>query len=409
MHDIKPYTISIPDSQIDNLRQKLALTTFPDELDDAGWDYGAPLQDVKRIATHWKDAYDWRKAEASLNKLPNFMTIIDVDGFGPIDIHFVHQKSEVKNAIPLLFVHGWPGSFIEVTKILPILTGGEKNGGPAFHVVAPSLPNFGFSGGIKKKGFDQPQYAEVCHKLMLALGYGEYVTQGGDWGFGITRTMGQLFHHQVKASHINTVVSGPPISLWNPFAFCKFLFLYALKWYTPAELEGLKRTQDYRDRGQGYYHQQTTRPQTLGYSLADSPVGLLGWVYEKLGIWSDGYEWSDDEVCTWLSIYWFSTAGPAASVRIYYEAARDSNNVFEKAMKYNGKVPLGLSYFPKEVCLLPRAWGPTLGPIIFRNEHDHGGHFAAYEVPDRLAGDLGIMFGRGGPAFGCVPGKDGYA
>lgn len=178
MADIAPYTISVAQSAIDDLKQRLALSKFPDELDDSGWDLGSPLADVKRLAAYWRDSFDWRKAEAKLNELPQFTTTIQCDNFDPIQIHFIHKKSEVEAAIPLLFVHGWPGSFIEVTKILdPLTQGGTDH--PAFHVVALSLPNFGFSGGVKKRGFALEQYAETCNKLMLKLGYNEYVTQGG--------------------------------------------------------------------------------------------------------------------------------------------------------------------------------------------------------------------------------------
>lgn len=180
MADIKPYTISVPGSAIDDLRQRLALTKYPDELDDAGWDMGVPLSDLKNLVQHWKDKYDWRAAEREMNKLPQFVTPIQCDGFEPLAIHFVHQPSKVKNAIPLLFVHGWPGNFLEVTKILGPLGDGDGVNTPAFHIVAPSLPNFGFSEGTKKRGFSLSQYAETMNKLMLKLGYDEYVTQGGE-------------------------------------------------------------------------------------------------------------------------------------------------------------------------------------------------------------------------------------
>jgi hypothetical protein len=179
MADIEPYSIAVPASAIDDLKQRLSLARFPDELDDAGWDMGSPLSDVKRLTQYWKDNYDWRATEKELNKLPQFITPIQCDGFEPLAIHFVHQPSQVKNAIPLLFIHGWPGSFMEVTKILGPLGEGDGINAPAFHIVAPSLPNFGFSESTKKRGFALAQYAETLNKLMLKLGYSEYVTQGG--------------------------------------------------------------------------------------------------------------------------------------------------------------------------------------------------------------------------------------
>jgi hypothetical protein len=168
----QPFKINIPDSKLKDLSQRLALTTLPSQLEtDEPWDIGTPVAEVQRLAKYWRAGFDWRKAEAKINNLPNFMTTIEVDGFGSLDIHYVHQVSSNHNAIPLLFSHGWPGSFLEVTKLLPLL---NNENGPAFHVVAPSLPNFGFSSGVTKRGFGVDQYGEVCHKLMLKLGYDEY-------------------------------------------------------------------------------------------------------------------------------------------------------------------------------------------------------------------------------------------
>lgn len=173
MESINSYNISVSDEKLEKLAQKLSLTSFPDELDDAGWDHGAPLADVKRLTQYWIKNFSWRVQESKINELPNYMTSIEVDGFGSLDVHFIHRKSKVAAAIPLLFVHGWPGNFLEVSKLLPLLcSGGEEF--PAFHIVAPSLPNFGFSSGTSKRGFSLPQYAETFNKLMHKLGYSEY-------------------------------------------------------------------------------------------------------------------------------------------------------------------------------------------------------------------------------------------
>ncbi|KAF2750196.1 alpha/beta-hydrolase [Sporormia fimetaria CBS 119925] len=408
MSPIKPYTISVPDSQINQLKQKLALATFPDELDQAEWEYGAPLDDVKRIAAYWRDEYDWRKAERKLNELPNFVTGIKVEGFEEVDVHFIHQKSGREGAVPLLFVHGWPGSFLEVTKILPLLASSPENGGPAFDVVAPSLPNFCFSSGVKQKGFAQKEYAETCHQLMLKLGYEQYVTQGGDWGSTITRILSLMHPTHCRATHINMILASPPPPS-SPFSYLSFLLTHLLSLYTPQEKAGLERTQAFGKSGQAYLQLQTTKPQTLGYSLADSPVGLLAWIYEKLHDWTDGYEWTEEEVCTWVSVYAFSVAGPAASVRIYKESAGGEYPAFETAKGWiGGGVKVGLSYFPREILQLPKSWAKNLGDVVFIGEHDKGGHFAAWEVPERLVGDLRIMFGKGGKAFGVVEGRSGY-
>ncbi|KAL8786926.1 MAG: hypothetical protein Q9195_008005 [Heterodermia aff. obscurata] len=394
---MEPYTISVPDEKLTSLAQKLSSTTFPDELDDAGWDYGAPLADVKRLVKHWQENYDWRKQEAEINKLPNYRTKIQVDGFETLDIHFVYQKSDIEGAIPLLFVHGWPGSFLEVTKILPQLTQGGTDV-PAFHVVAPSLPNFGFSSGTKKKGFKLPQYAETCHKLMLSLGYPKFVTQGGDWGTMITRIMGLLYPTSVLASHINMIRGSAPTLTSHPILYLQHL----LTPYNPRERAGFARTAWFQQEGSGYRITQGTKPQTLGYSLASSPVGLLAWIYEKLHDWTDEYPWTEDEILTWVSVYLFSTAGPAASLRIYYEAAHDQEMGRARTEGWIGGVKLGVAHFARELSVVPKSWGRTMGPVVWESEWESGGHFAAWERPDALVGDLRGMFGRRGGAEAVV-------
>ncbi|KIM43413.1 hypothetical protein M413DRAFT_444239 [Hebeloma cylindrosporum] len=395
---IKAFKIEISDEAIEILQKKLALTTLPDELEGAGRDYGVPLADVQRLLARWKDGYDWRKYEKQLNdELPQFQKQIEVAGFDSLNIHYVHQKSKVEGAIPLLFVHGWPGSFYEVRKILPLLTQGSTDE-VSFHVVALSLPGYGFSEGPKKRGFAIDQYAEVGHKLMLSLGYEEYVTQGGDWGYAITERMASLYGGlHSKAWHTNFERSTPPKPLSSPWGY----FSHLISKYTPAEKAGLERTAWFMKKGRGYSAEQSTRPQTLGYSLADSPVGLLAWIYEKLVNWTDEYPWEDDEVLTWVSIYWFSTAGPTAATRIYYEKANEKN------ISKPPTIPHGVSYFPKELYHAPRTWARN-SYLVFEAEHDSGGHFAAHEKPAELVADLKKMFGKGGPAYGVIEGRKGY-
>ncbi|TFY61049.1 hypothetical protein EVJ58_g4756 [Rhodofomes roseus] len=398
----QPFSVSVPDADIASLRQKLALTRFPDELDDAAWNYGVPLADVKRLVARWKDGYDWRAAEASINEIPQFTTDVEVEGFGTLNVHFIHKKSEVKGAIPLLFVHGWPGHFLEARKLLPLLTSALPDH-PSFHVVAPSLPNFGFSESVKKPGFGVVKHAEACHQLMLSLGYTEYVVQGGDWGSWIIRTMAATYGSSVKAWHTNYA------SAVSPPSFSRYPRLWLKNLVTPLterERASLKRLPDFNRTGRGYSTQQGTQPQTLGYSLADSPAGLLAWIYEKLVLWSDEYPWDDDEVLTWISVYWFSRAGPAASARIYYEDARARED--PKRVDPWCTSPGGVSYFPKEMIAPPKTWTRMMGNVVFDSEHESGGHFAAHEKPDDLAADIRAMFGKGGPAFGVVPDKAGY-
>ncbi|EIM85821.1 alpha/beta-hydrolase [Stereum hirsutum FP-91666 SS1] len=398
-----PFQISIPDDALSALKTRLSLTRFPDELDEAGWDYGAPLKDIQRLVAYWKDGYDWRKHEREMNEgLRMFTRDVEVEGHGVLNVHYVHERSGVDGALPLFFSHGWPGSFAEVQKLLPLLTAASPDH-PSFHVVAFSLPGYGFSEAPHKPGFAGKQYAEVAHKLMLALGYNEYVVQGGDWGNLITRTMAKNYGPEhVKGWHTNMPLALEPSLFSQPLTWLS----HKLSTYTPQEKAHLARGEFITRTGRGYFEIQATKPQTIGYSMADSPVGLLAWIYEKLVVWTDEYEWSDDEVLTWVSIYWFSRAGPAAAARIYYET-RQSGERNNPPMGI--VVPIGVAYFPKELRVPPRSWIRSVGNVVFESEHDRGGHFAAHENPEGLADDLRKMFGRGGPAYGVVPGKTGYA
>ncbi|PGH15540.1 hypothetical protein AJ79_02322 [Helicocarpus griseus UAMH5409] len=427
----RPYTISVPQPQIDRLQQKLALADLPDELDGAGWDLGTPLAEVSRLVKVWQ-SWDWREAEKRLNEAcTQYETEVEVEGFGSLNVHFVHERSKAavdgEKAIPLLFVHGWPGSFVEVLKILPLLTqcnDSNNSDSPSFHIVAPSLPNYGFSQGVSKRGFGLAQYAETCHKLMLQLGYDQYVTQAGDWGYWITRAIGKLYPESCRASHYNMVFTNAP-SIWrNP--------LLAL-WdkvmpYSESDRRALDRKGKFEREGKGYNILQSTKSQSLAYALHDSPTALLAWLYEKLHDWSDTYPWTDDEILTWVSIYAFSRAGPGAAHRIYYEVthaedASDEHDVtttrrnsrgklirctYEGMLEYTEGVKIGLTYNPKELETVPVRWGGTLGEVVDVVENEIGGHFYAHEHPELLVRDLRRMFGRGGGAFAVIPGKDGY-
>lgn len=219
------------------------------------------------------------------------------------------------------------------------------------------------------------------------------MTQGGDWGFFITRSIGAQFPESCLASHINMQMIFP--GLWNA---SRFGLYYLLKWFTKPESEGLSRLGWYLKEGSGYLSEQSTKPLTLGFSLADSPVGLLAWIYEKLRDWTDDYPWTDDEILTWVSIYQFSKAGPAASVQIYYEARHTESIETRKTLQYVS-VPLGVSCFPKDISPIPIAFCNALGPLVFQKRHAQGGHFAAYEKPELLVDDVRGMFGEGGGAY----------
>ncbi|KAI0629888.1 alpha/beta-hydrolase [Trametes polyzona] len=400
----KPFKLEVSDADLELLRQKLELTRFPDELEGAGWNYGAGLPDIKRLTTYWKDSFDWRKSERAINELPQFTTDVEVEGHGSLNIHFLHQKSTVENAIPLLFVHGWPGHFLEVRKMLPLLTGGSPDQ-PAFHVVAPSLPGFGFSEAPSKPGFGGYQCAETFNKLMISLGYNEYVYQGGDLGHVIGVYVANRYGHKhMKAWLSNMPIYRVPSMLWNPLCWLELLTLP----FNASLRDQFEKNQRFRTKGMGYFMVQATAPQTLGYSLADSPVGLLAWIYEKLHKGVHEYPWTEDEVLEWISIYWFSRGGPGAPARIYYElTGGNSHDMFEGTSWTS--VPLGLAWFRHEPVRVPKSWAYLIGNIVFESEHEEGGHFAAFEKPESLAGDLRKMFGKGGPAYGAVPGKDGFA
>ncbi|KIP01527.1 hypothetical protein PHLGIDRAFT_123272 [Phlebiopsis gigantea 11061_1 CR5-6] len=410
----EPFQISVPQDAIDAVKQKLDATTLPPPAppSDDSLAYGAPLEDITHLLEYWKTTYNWKNHEAALNEeLPQFRLDIPVHGHGSLLAHFVHQKAKCvgqSKAIPLLFIHGWPGSFIEVRKILPLLTSPGRVGDLVFDVVAPSLPGFGFTSAPGKAGFSLDQYAEAsrihfigallklatiqfCHHLMLALGYKAYVVQGGDWGFIIShRIVHRYGPKHVKAWHTNyPKAAGPPTLLGNPLMF---LAHHCTPW-TEEEKKSMERNIHIQNTGRAYFTLHSTKPQTLGYLLADSPVGLLAWIYEKLVGWTDRYPWTDDEVLTWIHIYLFShvhsTSSAATSVRIYFEAsrARDWDALADRRF-YNGRVPMGISVFPRELVVVPSSWHRTLGWVVYSARHARGGHFAAYERPAELVADV---------------------
>ncbi|KAF7314035.1 EHN domain-containing protein [Mycena chlorophos] len=380
----QPFKITVPDDALALLKAKLDLVTLPDELDDAGWAYGAPLADIKRLVGRWKDGYDWRKHEKALNdELPQFTRDVVVDGFGTLNVHYGPEASWKSASSRRCSRKGRPTNRASMSSRSVCLGTGSRRRPPR-----------------------RVLESELCHKLMTAVGYDEYVTQGGDWGGIISRAVACAYGPKhVKAWHTNfPVVRPPPLSL-NPFYLFNTARMYLpLLWLTQEEKDGLQRTRDLDRTATGYFKIQSTKPQTLGYSLADSPVGLLGWIYEKLVAWSDKYEWTDDEVLTWISIYWFSRSGPTASLRIYYETTKNNALVVppvdDPAVK--PVVPMGISFFPAEVFGLPRHWVRRTGNVVFEASHKAGGHFAAYEVPELLAGDLRKMLGKNGPARGVI-------
>lgn len=274
----------------------------------------------------------------------------------------------------------------------------------------------GFSIGplnLPSRHHTEPVLRRRC-KISQTTAYFALVVQGGDWGFLIQRALGHYHSDHARALHTNMALAGFPSPLYAPHRFISSLASYALSkvfpTYAAADSQSLARAIDWRfGSGRGYFAQMSTKPQTIGYSLADSPVGLLAWIYEKLIMWTDDYPWTDDEILTWVSIYYFSVAGPSAASFIYFESEA-SNRERDNTGKLQSYVnlPIGLAYFPKEIANMPRTWAPGLGKVIHVSENSKGGHFAAVERPEVIADDLKEMFRKGGKAFGVVEGKDGY-
>ncbi len=382
---LRPFTLRIPESVLRDLRDRLARTRWPDELDGAGWDYGVPLATVKALVEHWRTKYDWRAQERKLNSLPQFTTTID-----GLDLHFVHLRSKHPNALPLLLVHGWPGSFVEFTKVIGPLTDPVAHGGKAedaFHVVVPSLPGFGFSSKPKERGWSSQRMAETFAKLMARLGYERYGAQGGDWGGGIVRWLAQADGQHCVGSHSNFPTGSQPMD--DP-----------MRGVAPRELERHQQRQRELNNHTAYGAIQGTRPQTLGYGLNDSPAGLAAWIIDKFWAWSDHggkleASFSKDELLTNVMVYWVTQTMPS-STRIYFESRQ--NQPRPSAMtpfQTSGRPsPMGFALFPKEINVPPRAWVErAIGPsLIHWTAMPRGGHFAAMEAPELLVDDVRVFF-----------------
>ncbi|CUU56839.1 epoxide hydrolase [Parafrankia irregularis] len=375
---VEPFTIEVPQHELDELRRRVLATRWPEEIPGSGSTYGANLDAVRGLAHYWAAGYDWRRHERELNGFPQFTTVIDGQ-----KLHFLHVRSPHAEALPLVLTHGWPGSVSEFVKVIeplvdPVGTGGDP--ADAFHVVVPSLPGYGFSGPTTEAGWDVRRTAQAFDELMARLGYDRYGAQGGDWGSMVTRHLGALAPKRVVGMHVNMLPafpSGAPDDLAD---------------LTPNEARQRARGEEYMAAGQGYLAIQSSRPQTLAYALLDSPVGLLAWIAEKFWAWTDhDGRWQDaitpDELLTDVSIYWFTgTAGSAA--RMYYESM-SSLAVLPPATR---EVPLGVASFPAEILLGRRRWVETDHDLRQWSEFDRGGHFAALEQPDLLVSDVRKFF-----------------
>jgi microsomal epoxide hydrolase len=372
------FEIRLDDSLLDDLRERLARTRFPGQIEGAGWDYGTDLAYLQELCAYWRERFDWRAQERALNALPQFRT--EIEGRS---LHFVHARSPHSGAFPLLLTHGWPGSFYEFNKIVEPLTRPEAHGGrseDAFHVVAPSLPGYGWSEAPRTRGFDARRIAEVEAELMRRLGYARYGAQGGDWGALVTSWLGAIDPH-VAAIHLNMLVGGPPPGEAHPEAGLD-----------AQELADLADVARFRRDEVGYQQIQSTKPQTLGYALSDSPAGLAAWIVEKFRTWSDcdgdvEKRFSKDELLTNIMIYWAS-GSIASSLRLYYEMRAAG----AAALPPRVEIPTGCAVFPREIYRLPRRWSEARYKIARWTRMPRGGHFAALEEPELLVDDLRAFF-----------------
>jgi pimeloyl-ACP methyl ester carboxylesterase len=374
--EIRPFRIDIPQHDLDDLADRLARTRWPDELPGVGWTYGVPVDYLRSLAEYWRISFDWRAQEAKLNAFPQFTTTIDGQ-----NIHFLHVRSPEPDALPLIITHGWPGSIVEFMEIIGPLTDPRAHGGDpadAFHVVAPSMPGFAFSGPTRETGWDMSRIARAWAELMSRLGYTRYGAQGGDTGSVISPMIGRIDADHVVGVHVNGGLGFPTGD--------------------PSELEGLSEAEQARlaalqhqlQDGVGYAILQSTRPQTLGFGLADSPAGQLAWIVERFKEWTDpAAELPEDAVdldhlLTNVSVYWL-TGTAASSARLYKEGQSSWGQRTERS-----EVPSGVAVFPGDFGIRPIAERDH--HVVHWSEFDRGGHFPAMEVPELLVGDVRTFF-----------------
>ncbi len=370
---LRPFRIAVADSVLTDLRTRLHATRWPEaELVD-DWSQGAPLAWIQDMCRYWADQYDWRAREALLNRFDQFVTTID-----GVDVHFIHQRSPHAGARPLVITHGWPGSIVEFHKVIAPLVDPVAHGGnvaDAFHVVCPSLPGFGFSGKPTTTGWGVERIGQAWATLMARLGYDQYFAQGGDWGSAVTRAIGASDTAHCAGIHVTLAMGTRPVMQSES---------------TPEEQRALAGIKYYADWDSGYSKQQATRPQTLGYSLADSPAGQAAWILEKFWAWTDcdGHPENvlgRDELLDNVMFYW-ATNTATSSARIYWES-------FGKARIGKVGVPVGVAAYPKEIVVPIRAWMQADYPDIrhFVNM-PKGGHFAAFEQPQLYVDDVRTFF-----------------
>jgi pimeloyl-ACP methyl ester carboxylesterase len=376
MSEIRPFRFDVPQSDLDDLKARLASTRWPERETPQDWSQGMPLAYTREVCAYWASEYDWRRCEAALNARPQFITEID-----DLDIQFMHVRSKHDNALPLIITHGWPGSVLEFMKVVEPLTDPTAHGGSAtdaFHIVCPTLPGFGYSGKPTSPGWTIERIGKAWGTLMARLGYDRYVAQGGDWGSAVTLAMGVSETQHCAGIHTNMPILSPSPAMFEDL--------------TDFEQNALAGGQYYWDWGSGYSTQQSTRPQTLGYGLVDSPVAQAAWVIEKFWAWSDcdGHPEnaiSRDELLDNVMLYWLPAAG-ASAARIYWES-------FSVLKKEQPKIsmPVGVSIYPHEIFRSSRRWcEERFSKLVHYNQLTKGGHFAAFEQPELFTTEIRTCF-----------------
>jgi pimeloyl-ACP methyl ester carboxylesterase len=371
---IEAFRIAASDEALDDLQRRLRATRWPEREVVDDWSQGIPLAYVQEVCAYWAEKYDWRAREQLLNRFPQFKT--KIDGLG---IHFLHARSPHANALPLVLTHGWPGSIVEFQKVLGPLVDPPAHGGDArdaFHVVCPSLPGYGFSDKPTRAGWNVERIGRAHAELMSRLGYSRYVAQGGDWGAMVTTATGLQDREHCAAIHLNMLIAPPDPATMGDL--------------TEREKSALAGMQHYGDQDSGYSKQQSTRPQTVGYGLTDSPAGQAAWILEKFWSWTDSNGHPEnvltrDELLDNVMLYWLPR-NAASSARLYWES-------FGKPNLSEVPVPTGASIFPKEIFRASRRWAEKrFTKIIHWNELSKGGHFAAFEQPELFLGEVRACF-----------------
>ncbi|KAF4633047.1 hypothetical protein G7Y89_g5070 [Cudoniella acicularis] len=398
-----PFKISISATDLDFIDERVHTARIPLGVDlppGKEWSRGVPVSTMTYLQEYWDKKYDWRAVETRINShLKMFTMPIQQDG-EEIAMHFVYHRSDKENAVPLLFQHGWPGSFLEVDKIIDDLTNPQDPNLQAYHVIAPSLPGFGFSSPSSSPDFNLLSIASINNKIMLNLGYSTYIAQGGDWGSMIARTMASNFPESCVAVHVNMMAAAPPSWWRHPLAFLWFV-VWAI-WMEKQKDGKLGRMLWWREEESGYAEIQGTKPQTISYALADSPIGMLAWLRDKMEpLVDDDFKWEDEDVITWAMMYLIPKSSAHAAIYTNFKGSKLKD--FETYL-LNKRIPptvdFGASCFPKEVFNIPSFWARASisENIVFWREHARGGHFPSIERPHVLIQDIrdfSARIGRG--------------